>query len=232
LNASYIGFLNGENNAVLGTQVDISTPATILSAVGEYAITLEGGSATNYELFYQNGSLAIIKATLTIIADNKTINEGEAIPQLTISYSGFRNGEDESVLQDPVNISTTANNQSGSGTYPIELNGGFATNYELTRNNGTLTVNTVLAIDAEVPSGIRAYPTTFQHEFYIELSSGSGETHRMELFSIDGRQVLSRQLDGNVVKHTISGVEQLEVGIYFLRIIDKEHISSFRLIKI
>jgi hypothetical protein len=58
---------------------------------------------------------------------------------LTISYSGFENGDNPGSIVQP-SASTTATTTSSVGVYPIVLNGGSATNYTITRVNGTLTI--------------------------------------------------------------------------------------------
>jgi MBG domain/Domain of unknown function (DUF4214)/MBG domain (YGX type)/Abnormal spindle-like microcephaly-assoc'd, ASPM-SPD-2-Hydin/Immunoglobulin domain len=87
------------------------------------------------------GSLAIAKAPLTAKADDKTKAQGTANPPLTITYSGFVNGETAAVIATPPTISTTATTSSPAGTYPITLTGGNAANYALTLLNGVLTIN-------------------------------------------------------------------------------------------
>ncbi|MEQ8681067.1 MAG: MBG domain-containing protein [Cyclobacteriaceae bacterium] len=79
------------------------------------------------------------KAPLTITADDKTKTYGEGNPALTISYSGFVNGDDEDDITPP-SIGTTAGMSSDAGEYDITLTGGSADNYDITKVNGTLTV--------------------------------------------------------------------------------------------
>lgn len=53
-------------------------------------------------------TLIVAKAPLTIIADDRGKFAGTANPELTITYDGFVNGEDESVLAIKPTISTQA----------------------------------------------------------------------------------------------------------------------------
>ena len=82
---------NGDTQAA--TEPTISTTATQSSAVGEYPITLEGGSDDNYEITLEAGTLTIGKKALTITADDKQKTYGEANPTLTFSYDGLTNGD-------------------------------------------------------------------------------------------------------------------------------------------
>ena len=62
-------------------------------------------------------------------------------PTLTISYSGFVNGETASVIDTSPTANTPATITSNVGTYPITPSGGTDNNYTFTYVNGTLTVN-------------------------------------------------------------------------------------------
>lgn len=85
-------------------------------------------------------TLTVQKAPLTIKADDKAKPEGDPNPALTVTYTGFVNGENAGVLLTPVTLSTTATTSSPAGTYPIIPAGATATNYQITFVNGTLTV--------------------------------------------------------------------------------------------
>jgi hypothetical protein len=57
--ATYEGFKINETSAVLTKQPTISTTATSASEPGEYAITVSGAKAQNYEISYVKGKLTI-----------------------------------------------------------------------------------------------------------------------------------------------------------------------------
>jgi len=87
-----------------------------------------------------DGSLSVNKASLIATADHKTKFYGSSNPALTISYSGFNNGDTESVLDISPVATTAADNTSDIGTYDIALSGGSDDNYDLTLANGTLDI--------------------------------------------------------------------------------------------
>jgi hypothetical protein len=140
LTAVYRGFVNGDTTAVLVQLPALRTTATGQSPVGNYPITLQGGSSPNYTLKYQSGTLSITKAPLTITVDNKTKAPGAPLPAFTASYSGFVNGDSVASLSHPVVFVTTATASSPVGHYPIIGNGADALNYAIVFVNGTLTV--------------------------------------------------------------------------------------------
>jgi hypothetical protein len=146
LDVVFSGFVNGDTTSVISGAAAVTTTATAASVVGTYAITPAAGSLTaaNYSFGpFNNGTLAITKATLTATADNKSRPYGATNSPLTISYSGWMNGDSPSAITPP-SASTTATASSTVGTYPIILMGGSAVNYALTLRNGALTVSKAL----------------------------------------------------------------------------------------
>ena len=82
----------------------------------------------------------ITKAPLVIAAKNFTRKYGENNPTLTCDYTGFVNGETNEVLTALPVLSTTANQSSKPGIYPINIYGATAKNYEISYQTGTLTI--------------------------------------------------------------------------------------------
>ncbi|PYJ59783.1 MAG: hypothetical protein DME24_11860 [Verrucomicrobia bacterium] len=140
LTASYSGFVNGDTSASLDTPVSLGTPATPSSPVAGYTITAAGAADANYAITFVNGTLTIAPAPLTIKADDKSRPAGQPNPPLTVTYTGFVNGDTVASLDSPVVLSTTANSTSPAGSYPITASGATDANYTITFVNGTLTV--------------------------------------------------------------------------------------------
>jgi hypothetical protein len=141
---SYSGFVNDNTASNIGTKPVATTTATSYSNAGTYSITCSGGSATNYNFIYNTGTLTVTKALLTIGASNATRNYGAGNPTFSVTYSGFMNSENETVLSALPQAGCTATSTSNVGTYPINVSGGYATNYDFSYRTGTLTVNKVL----------------------------------------------------------------------------------------
>ncbi|MBI2517678.1 MAG: putative Ig domain-containing protein [Opitutae bacterium] len=112
--------------------------ATAPTNAGTYAVFASVNNA-NY-VGVGTGTMVIAKAPLTVQADNKNRQEGQLNPSLTVSYSGFVNGETASALTAAPTATTTATSSSAAGAYPITVSGGSATNYSFTYQSGTLTV--------------------------------------------------------------------------------------------
>ena len=61
-------------------------------------------------------------------------------PEFVITYTGWKLNEDESVLTKKPTATTMATKDSPVGEYSIVVSGGEAQNYELSYQNGVLTV--------------------------------------------------------------------------------------------
>jgi YVTN family beta-propeller protein len=146
LTATYSGFVNGDTAASLDTPVNLATTATAASNVGTYPITASGAADANYTITPVNGTLSVTRANLTIRADDKNRLYGQPNPPLSATYTGFVNGDTAASLDSPVVLSTTANQTSPAGAYPIVASGAADGNYTVTHVNGTLTVTPSFAV--------------------------------------------------------------------------------------
>ena len=126
---------------------EITCEATTTSPVGTYDIVISKGTVTNHKDTYVNGTLTITKAPLKVKAGTYTRKQGEDNPVFTLSYEGFKNGETEDVLTQKPTATTTATKDSPVGDYTVTVSGAEAQNYEISYEDGTLTV-TVLDGDA------------------------------------------------------------------------------------
>jgi gliding motility-associated-like protein len=156
---SYTGFVNSETSGVLDVVPTASSSASATSNVGTYTITPAGGSDNNYSFSYVNGTLTINKAPLTVTPNNQTRPYGDVNPSLTINYSGFANGETESVIDTKPVASTTATLTSSVGNYTISASGGTDNNYSLSFVNGTLEV-TKADLAATADDKVKTYGQT------------------------------------------------------------------------
>jgi gliding motility-associated-like protein len=92
-------------------------------------------------------TLLVTPAILTVTANNQSKAYGAAIPTLTVSYSGFVNGDTQSILATTATASTTATAASAVNTYPITASGAAAgNNYTINYVPGTLTVTQAVRV--------------------------------------------------------------------------------------
>ena len=143
---------------VEGAELDgtpkITCEATATSPVGTYPIIISKGSVSNDNDTYINGTLTITKAPLNIAAGTYTKKQGEAIPEFTLTYTGFKNNETKDVLTTQPTVSCNATEASAPGEYPVTVSGAEAQNYELSYTNGILTITEstgIMTISVEQP---------------------------------------------------------------------------------
>ena len=104
---------------------------------GTATVTITGmGNYTGTRIF----NFTINKAPLTITANDYTIYQGDALPTFDCSYSGFLNGEGETVLTTQPTYSCSAADTNTPGTYDITASGATADNYSFNYVNGVLTI--------------------------------------------------------------------------------------------
>ncbi|MES2279444.1 MAG: MBG domain-containing protein [Bacteroidota bacterium] len=137
---TYSGFVNGDTPASLSTLPSVSTTATAASGAGTYPITVGGAVSSNYTLVYVPATLTVNKAVLNVSADNKSRNYGVANPALTVTYSGFVNGDTQASLTTQATAVTNATIASLPGNYAIIASGAASANYSFSYGSGTFTV--------------------------------------------------------------------------------------------
>ena len=192
----YTGFVNGETSSVLTTRPVAQTFATRSSPVGDYEITVTGGTAANYDVVPVSGVFTVTRAPLTVYCDNQTRFEGQENPVLTGTVTGVIPGDAITA-----GYTTTALKQSPAGTYPIlpifmDPEGKLG-NYNVTTNAGVLTVKAavtggMLSVDArdiQLPGpegGVR-----------IRLQGTASQAYRIEVSgNLDLWDVLTRGVAG------------------------------------
>ena len=130
-NVTYSGFVNGEDESVITSAPTISTTATKTSNVGEYPITVSGGSAKNYVFVYEPGVLTVTKAPLSAKVNDATKVYGAQNPAFTIVYYGLKNNETAPAWTTSPTFQTDATQASGVGTYTVKAVNGVPVNYDL-----------------------------------------------------------------------------------------------------
>ena len=140
-------FTYTSSGAAVTGEVAYTTTADVTSVVGDYPVTIDLTGVTNTYVTVVPGTLTIEKATLKVGVADASMTAGEQLPVFSLTYEGFKNDEDETVLTTLPQVTTDATSSSEPGDYVLTVSGGEATNYTFTYTNGTLTI--------EVPTGIQ-----------------------------------------------------------------------------
>ena len=156
-NITYSGFRDGDSEVGFSVPASISTIVDNSSKVGKYDIVASGAVSDKYEISYIPGTLTITKAPLSISAGNYTKKQGDAMPVFKASYAGFKNGENESVLTKQPVFSCEANEASAPAEYAVTISGAEAENYDISYEQGRLTVVEADAVVVRAKSYSRQY---------------------------------------------------------------------------
>lgn len=111
-----------------------------INHAGTTTVTATQEGNEEYLPFSREFTLTINKALLTVTANSITMHCGEAIPELSVMYEGFKYLDDEKDLLKKPTVTTTANIDSEPGTYSITARGAESDNYEFEYVDGTLTL--------------------------------------------------------------------------------------------
>lgn len=135
------GLRNNDTKSCISTIPTYSCSADMTSNAGEYSIIPSNAFAKNYNLEYNNGVLSVNQRPLTASVGNYTRKFNTENPSFEVSYTGFVNNEDASVLTSGAYVACNAAKTSDVGIYTLTPIGGHATNYVISKyNNGTLTI--------------------------------------------------------------------------------------------
>ena len=137
-----------------------TTTATASSPAGTYPIIPSGGLSANYSFTYVDGTLTIGKALLTITANPATSVYGAALvpnASLTVTYSGFVNGDNSSSLTTLPTVANSAIAGSPVGTYTLTPSGAVDPNYTFQYVTGVYTIQkaalTITAVNQTMTYG-------------------------------------------------------------------------------
>lgn len=164
---SVAGMILGDDaaNAISGAP---GTTATLLSNVGDYAISGSFASPAGYAIDLLPGTLTIDPATLTYIADPFTRLYGDPNGVLGGAVAGFRNDDTLADLSGALSFATDVTELSDVGRYAINGGGLGALNYVFAQAPGNATA---LAI---TPATLTYVADPFTHFFGQPLGPFTG----------------------------------------------------------
>ncbi len=135
------------SGVVSGETCTVTVKGAIDAGTHTATATLSGKDSGNYTITNGTKEFTINKAPLTIKANNITVSAGKT-PDYTVTYTGFVNGENETVLTGTLvfECAYSATVQNPEETYTIRPTGLESNNYQITYINGTLTVTGLTTI--------------------------------------------------------------------------------------
>lgn len=180
----------------------------------------QAGNATYYPASASQ-ILTIAKAPLTVTANNQTRKVHVENPPLTINYSGFVNGEDNTTLSSLPTAACSATTDSPAGDYDIIVSGGTADNYSFNYVKGTLTVTSNTAVDQHVSPDHKVYPNPVGDRLWIE--NGTVPVIKVEIMDVHGNIVIYQACG---TSNTAVNTFGLSRGSYMVKLFYKDGSSS------
>jgi sugar lactone lactonase YvrE len=178
--------------------------------VGSSVITANQAGSTNYTAAAAVvQTLQVNKAPLLITADNKIKTINKENPELTLTFAGFVNGENSSVLQSQPIAATSVDGSTAAGKYPINASGASAANYEISYKTGEFTVFPVPQIIARGATNIIKGGSVL-----LSAVPGAGYTYQ---WSFNG---------ANISGATNSTYDATQTGAYSVAITDANYTTA------
>lgn len=148
--------LTDDDYTVLGLPIGFTLEATVTGSVTNVADSAVGNNVVSNiiirnllnqdvtaffpNILAVNGSLTITPAALTAEMTDYVIIFDDPAPTYGVTYTGFVNGETETVLTNPTTAACSYVQGDPVGQYPITGSGATAANYSISYLAGTLTV--------------------------------------------------------------------------------------------
>jgi subtilisin-like proprotein convertase family protein len=202
--------------ALSGTQLNATATYNSTNVPGTFAYNPAAGAVLNAGLdqtlsvtftptdtnsflpISRNVTINVVKAPLTLTADDKTKAYGSADPGFTASYAGFITGEDPTVLLGTLAFGRAPGESAGN--YVITASGLTSGNYAISFGAGNLAITQSLSAGMVISSANPALPGA-DVTFTMTLSAvapGAGTPTGTVGFRIDGSVAGSGALSGGV----------------------------------
>ena len=234
---SYDGFVNGEDSTVLVSQPVIACEAGENPDAGEYAITVSGGEADNYEFEYMAGKLTVEKAAQTIewsqefaeevLAGTEILLEATASSGLEVSYAS--SNEEVAVIRQEDGQSKVVCIAEGEVEITASQTGDK--NHEAAEDvRKRLHVKADVGNEPAWASGIGLYPNPVRDELKIK---GTNAGMKIRVFNANGHAVSLSQ-GGELQASdglTILPVSSLPSGFYLLQLVQDGQTYVLRFVK-
>lgn len=218
------GNITFESSDVSKVQITDAEKGSI-KGVGEVEVmAYQAESATHYEA-NASAVVSIDKGQLTVSAEDQKKTMGEANPTLTIAYSGFAYEETADVLDATPTASTTADESSEAGNYPITISGGESDQYTFVYQAGTLTVEAI-PLGLDPTARVSVFPNPAGSELFID-KIGNFE---FSMVDTQGRkvEVVQTRSDNDQLRIDLRG---LTPGLYIATLSSGGQKFQLRLIK-
>jgi len=209
---SYSGFIASEDETVLDQEAVASCDADASSPSGQYAITVAGGSATNYSMVYAAGTLTVTPDVTapTLEVQNFTVqldasNNGLITESDVVVSSGDNCGVTETTLSQyvftdsdigDVDVNVTVSDAAGNETTKVSV----------------VTVVGYVGVEGADGFAAKVYPNPTYGTVHLELNSFADE---LKVMDITGKTLISIS---NPEKQLSIDLSDYHSGIYVVQL--------------
>jgi hypothetical protein len=197
---------------------------------GTYDVTITTDSS-NYE-GSAAATLTINKAKLNVKPSDVTVEYATGWESATksVTYDGFVNNENESVITGAVSYSTNAKSDSKAGTYKVYVNVSAlsADNYSFSADSGALEIQKDLptGVNDAVAEQISIYPNPVSAGAVTIKGYTKGAS--LKVTSLSGAVVLEKKLENGSEKVDMSNVP---AGTYMFQIVTSNGVEVKQVVK-
>lgn len=142
---------------------------------GAYSAIVQFAGDDTYEPDTASAVIIVLRAPLTVTANDATKLLGAPNPQFGASYSGLVAGETAAVLSGTLAFATPATVTSPVGTYPITPSGLASPNYDISYAAGTLTITNNICVQFDQTKAARL-GSTIPIKLDVCTASGIGSS--------------------------------------------------------
>jgi len=222
---TYSGFVGAEDESIVDPKPEATSIADAGSADGDYAITVSGGSAPNYQLTYVAGTL-----TVTPDATKPVLVVKNATVQLDQSNNGFITPAD--VVESASDNCTLADTTLSQFVFTDSDVGDVNVDVTLTDAQGNSTTETAV-VTVVAATGIadmngleaRVYPNPTYGMVQLDLNSYADE---LKVMDITGKTILRMVNPG---KEEVIDLTGYNSGIYIINLKFGNDMKHFKVVK-
>ncbi|GBG02019.1 hypothetical protein AZSI13_13460 [Azospira sp. I13] len=156
--------------AHLSSAAEVTAGAGRQFALTPSSVAFAQGKADNYAITYQDGTLSITKAPLTVTALDGRGWVGSRPWQggMGVSFAGFLNGDDASDLSGSLSYGGSSQGARKAGSYLLTPGGFASDNYDIAYVDGSLTLRNPPAVatasNTAVPGGGQLHRVTREED--------------------------------------------------------------------
>ena len=171
--------------------------------------------------------LTVHKAQLNVTVTDASRLVGRSNPGFELNYSGWVNGDGIDDLDVKPAASSTADETSVPGDYPIIIAGGMDNNYDFHYTQGILKVDKITALDDHTLKGVTVFPNPVGDKLSL-LQDETITSGQVLIYNLPGTLLRKERLEK---KRTEIDFSPWPSGIYLLKVMSRKGSWAYKVVK-